>query len=65
MRIVEVPKSVVACLGGLVGHHVATVEDETNGFCKRGTMKTLGVESPQWNTPKLLSAPPCQSGRDF
>jgi hypothetical protein len=47
MRIVEVPKKVVASPGGLVGHHVATVEDETN------SKRYAFVEQwqPPWRAP--------------
>jgi len=47
MRIIEVPRRVVESPGGLVGHHVATVEDETN------SRRYAFVEQwqPPWQAP--------------
>jgi len=47
MRIIEVPKRIVVSPGGLVGHHVATVEDETNG--KRYAF--VEQWQPPWQAP--------------
>jgi len=31
MKIIATPKSIIALSDGLVGRHIATIEDETNG----------------------------------
>jgi len=47
MRLIEAPRKVVVAPGGLVGNHVATVEDETNG--KRYAF--IEQWQPPWQAP--------------